>query len=108
MSFFVVVTFDLKYASTSKHGLAVYKKLYAAFEQIDFSKHITGRKKVRRTLPANTLVAEFEVSEDFAHSKALVSYVTKEMRSIFKAYSIRSHYFVSAGQRWAWGTGRVQ
>ncbi len=105
MTFFVVVTFDLQYASTSKHGLAVYRKLHDAFEQIDFSRHIAGRKKVRRRLPANTLVAEFEVDEN---TKALVAYVTRQMRAIFKTYSISSHYFVSAGRHWAWATGRVQ
>ena len=106
MSYFVTVTFDLNYARTSLHGTNVYRKITDALDEIDYSKIVVTKKKKRSIdLPANTYVAEFE-EDDTSRAKEIVKFVEVELREIFRRFEVRGNFFVSAGTRWAWNTGR--
>jgi hypothetical protein len=98
MSYFVTATFDLNRADAS-----AYRKIYSDLKRIDFSKVITGRKRIRK-LPANTFFAEFD-NDDFDRSSEVCAYAGKEIVRIFKKNRVVGNYFVSAGRRWAWKKG---
>ena len=96
MSYFVTVTFDLTEADPS-----VYPKVHSELENIDFSKFITGRKRIDKPLPSNTFIAEFD-NDDFDRSSEVCAYVGDEINRIFKKYGVTGKYFVVSGRKWAW------
>lgn len=100
MSFFVSITFDLNNADT-----AIYSKIHQDFEQLDFSKFISGRKKTDQQLPSNTFVADFDSSE-FSKSAELTDWVKSEIKDVFKKHSVKGNFFITAGQKWAWKSGK--
>lgn len=101
MSFFVTITFDLNYAEPS-----AYSTVKNEFDNIDFSKYLTGKKK-KVKLPANTYVAEFD-ENDFSKSKELRNYVVGEVEKIFTKYHLSGKYFINVGRKWAWKIGNVK
>lgn len=100
MSYFVTVTFDLSYASMSKHGNNVYAKITDALDNLDYSKVVTGKKKITAELPSNTYVAEFD--DSFDHQSKVIDFAKFELEKIFKYYRVSGKYFISAGKNWAW------
>jgi len=96
MSYFVSVTYDLRYADPS-----VYPKVQQALAEINLSKFVTGRKKIDVQLPANLFVAEFE-SHRYERASELVDFLASELRIVFERFSLRGKFFVSAGEGWAW------
>lgn len=101
MGYFVTVTFDLNQADPS-----VYPKVNSELENIDFSKIITGRKKIDKPLPNNTFIAEFD-NDDFDRSSEVCAYVSDELNRIFKKYNVVGRYFVASGRKWAWKMGNA-
>jgi hypothetical protein len=103
MSYFVTVTFDLNYASSSPHGTNVYSKITDALDNLDYNKIVQGKKKIDIQLPSNTYVAKFE--DDGEHQKEITEFVKNELKRIFKGYSVKGKYFISVGKKWSWKVG---
>ncbi|MBB1127251.1 hypothetical protein [Thiospirillum jenense] len=103
MSYFVTITFDLENPSQSPHGTNVYSKITKDFDNIDFSRIVTGKRKIDRQLPSNTYVAEFD--DDVDHQSEIAEFVKGELKKIFTKYSVKGKYFISVGKNWSWKFG---
>jgi len=104
MSYFAIITFDLKSPKKSLYGTNVYKKITDRLEEFDFYQDRHGKKKVPFDLPANTYVAEFE-KDDYENSSELTEQIAADLKIIFKEMGIRGKYFIFVGQKWSWRGG---
>ncbi len=101
MSFFVTVTFDLNYAEP-----AVYLKINDDLRGLDFSKYLSGWRKMNTQLPSNTFVAEFD-TKDYARSSEVRDWLKVEIKKIFKKHFVSGNFFIAVGKKWAWSVGQV-
>lgn len=104
MSYFVTITFDLKNPAMSPYGTNVYSKITDALDKLDYSKIVSGKKKIDIQLPANTYVAEFD--DDVDHQSEIIEYVKNELKKIFHTYTVKGKYFISVGKSWSWKVGK--
>ena len=103
MSYFVTITFDLRYASMSPHGLGVYKLITDDLDALNYPKYVTGKTKRSVDLPSNTYVAEFE--DDSDHQSEITNFVADEIKRIFAKYQVKGKYFIAVGKNWHWKVG---
>ncbi|NJC38076.1 hypothetical protein GGR60_002630 [Xanthomonas arboricola] len=101
MSYFVTITFDLRYASISPHGLNVYKEITDKLDTLSYPSYVTEKKSKTVDLPSNTYVAEFE--DDSNHQSEITDFVADELRKIFVKYHVKGS---SSLQSERTGTGR--
>ncbi len=102
MSYFVTITFDLRYADTS-----IYPRIHSDLENLDFSKFIKGKRKTETKLPSNTFVAIFDTDE-FENKKELKEWLKEEIKYIFRKHDVSGKYFIAIGSGWSWSVGSIQ
>ncbi|WP_277187685.1 hypothetical protein [Caballeronia sp. BR00000012568055] len=102
----MLVTFDLRYATTSRYGNDVYRRITNALQEADFFKYRKGKSEREFELPSNTYIAELELDDDES-SSSLLDEVRVMLKDIFEKLEVDGRYFVMAGKRWAWVGGKV-
>ena len=106
MSYFAIITFDLKASKSSLHGTNVYNKITDKLEDLDFYKSRHGKRRDPFELPANTYVAEFE-NNDYDSSSDLTKQISDDLNIIFGEMDIRGKFFIFLGEKWHWRGGGV-
>jgi len=92
MSYFAVVTFDIKNGSDED-----YETVYSEFEKIGLSAIITGQKKEVK-LPTTTTAGEFSGES----ASKLGDLIAEKTQNVFTQNNIKGEIFVSVGGNWAW------
>jgi hypothetical protein len=105
-TFLVLVTFDLHGTRTKT---AVYDRVKKRLAALDLKKYIrpksTGQLK---RLPHNTFAAKYAGRLPQSKSAPLRDFVRSEVKKALRAERVSASVFIAIGQRWAWGTARIQ
>jgi len=93
MSYFVVVTFDLKNADWDD-----YETVYQEFEKIGLDKKIISSEENKILLPSTTVAGMFEGIS----SSSVRDNIMNKCKKIFKYLRLHGQIFVVVGGNWSW------